>query len=67
MTTKEGKTMKVGRARLINRPTVTKGKKYPKYFLYLTTYLVRDKDFPFEIGEELVCRIEDRKLVIEKG
>ena len=59
--------MKVGRAKLYNRPTTTKGKKYDKFFLYLPTYVVRDEDFPFEVGEELVVRIEDGKLVIEKG
>ena len=59
--------MKVGRAKLINRPTTTKGKKYDKFFVYLPTYVVRDEDFPFEIGEELVVRIEDGKLVIEKA
>ena len=65
--TKEGNSMKVGRGRLINRPTTTKGKKYDKFFVYLPTYVVRDEDFPFEVGEELVVRIEDGKLVIEKA
>jgi len=59
--------MKVGRARLVNKPTTSKGKKYDKYYLYLSTFLVKDKDFPFEIGEELVCKIENGKLVIEKA
>jgi len=64
--TRKGKTMKVGRAKLINRPTTTKGKKYDKFFVYIPTYVARDKDFPFKIGEELVIRIEDGKLIIEK-
>ena len=59
--------MKVGRARLINRPTTTKGKKYDKFFVYLSTYVVRDEDFPFEVEEELVVRIEDGKLIVEKA
>ena len=58
--------MKVGRAKLINRPTTTKGKKYDKFFVYIPTYVARDKDFPFKIGEELVIRIENGKLIIEK-
>ena len=57
--------MKVGRARLINRPTTSKGKKYDKFFLYIPTYVVRDKDFPLKVGEELVVKIEDGRLIIE--
>lgn len=59
--------MKVGRARLVNKPTTTKGKKYDKYFLYLSTYVIKDKDFPFKVGEELVAKIENGKLIIEKA
>jgi hypothetical protein len=65
--TKEAKAMKVGRAKLINRPTITKGKTYDKYFLYISTFVVRDKDFPFKVGEELVVRIENGKLIIERA
>jgi hypothetical protein len=35
--------------------------------VYVPTYLVRDKDFPFKTGEELVIRIENGKLVIERA
>lgn len=59
--------MKVGRAKLINRPTTTKGKKYDKFFVYIPTYVARDKDFPFKVGEELVIRIVNGKLIIEKA
>jgi hypothetical protein len=58
--------MKIGRARLINRPNETRGKKYNKYFIYLTSYLTSDKDFPFKEGDELIARIVEGKLVIEK-
>ena len=59
--------MKIGRAKLINKPTTTKGVKYDKYFIYLSTYVVEDKDFPFKVGNELLVKIEDGKLVIEKA
>lgn len=59
--------MKIGRAKLVNKPTTTKGKKYDKYFLYLSSYVVKDKDFPFKVGDELVVRIVNGKLVIEKA
>jgi len=58
--------MKIGRAKLVNKPTTTKGKKYDKYFLYLSSYVVKDKDFPFEVGEELMVRIVNGKLIIER-
>lgn len=59
--------MKVGRAKLINKPTTTKGKKYDKYFIYLSTYVVEDNAFPFKENEELLVKIENGKLVIEKS
>ena len=65
--TKGTKKMKVGRAKLINKPTTTKGKKYNKYFIYLSTYLVEDKNFPFKENEELLAKIEDGKLIIDKS
>lgn len=59
--------MKVGRAKLVNKPTTTKGKKYDKFFIYLSSYVVKDKKFPLKIGEELVVKIANRKLIIEKA
>jgi phage terminase large subunit-like protein len=59
--------MKVGRAKLINKPTTTKGKKYNKFFIYLSTYVVEDKDFPFKEDEELLVKIENGKLVVTKS
>jgi ribosomal protein S17 len=59
--------MKIGRATLVNKPTTTKGKKYDKLFIYLSSYVVKDKDFPFKVGDELMVRIGNGKLVIEKA
>ena len=59
--------MKIGRAKLTNKPTTTKGKKYNKYFIYVSTYVVEDKNFPFKENEELVAKIENGKLIIEKS
>lgn len=59
--------MKVGRGKLINKPTVTKGKKYDKFFIYLSSFIVKDKDFPFKVDEELLVKIEKGKLIIEKS
>ena len=58
--------MKFGRAKLIDKPATTKGKKYSKYFSYLSIYLVEDASFPFKENEALIARLENGKLVIEK-
>jgi len=59
--------MKIGRAKFINKPTVTKGKKYDKFFIYLSSFVAKDKDFPFKVDEELLVKIEKGKLTIEKA
>ncbi len=58
--------MKIGRAKLVNKPTTTRGKKYNKYFIYITSYVTSDKSFPFKEGAELLVRIVDGKLIIEE-
>jgi hypothetical protein len=66
--TKEDRTnMKEGRGRFINRPTKTAGKTYDKFYVYIPTYVAKDKDFPFKTGDELMVRVVNHKLVIEKG
>jgi hypothetical protein len=59
--------MKIGRAKLVNRPTVTKGKKYNKHFIFISSYVTGDKSFPFKEEDELIVRIEEGKLIIEKS
>lgn len=58
--------MKVGKGRFINRPSKTGGKKYDRFFVYVPTYVAKDDAFPFEPGDEILVRIQDGKLVIEK-
>ena len=59
--------MKIGKGRFINRPSKTGGKLYDRYFIYVPTYVANDDNFPFEAGQEVVVRIEEGKLIIEKG
>ena len=59
--------MKIGRAKLVNRPTETKGKKYNKFFIFITSYVAADKSFPFKEEDDLIVRIVDGKLIIEKS
>lgn len=56
-----------GRARLINKPTTVGGKRYDKFFIYISTQVAKDGTFPFKVGEKLKARIEDEKLIIEKA
>lgn len=57
-----------GKGRLVNKPTVTGGKKYDKYFVYIPAGLVRDSAFPFEASERVHIRIdpENNLLVVSK-
>lgn len=55
-----------GKGRFLNRPTTTGGKKYDKFFIYLSTKLATDSSFPFKEGEEVAIRIEDQQLIISK-
>jgi hypothetical protein len=52
--------------KIINRPTKTGGKLYDKFFIYIPTSVAKDSAFLFKSGEEVVVRIEGKKLVIEK-
>ncbi len=59
--------MKIGRAKLVNKPTTTKGKKYDKWFIFISTFVVRNKAFPFTEKDELSVEIVDDTLVIKKS
>jgi len=58
--------MREGKGRFINRPTRTGGRTYDKFFVYIPTEVARDGTFPFREGEEVIIRIEEERLVIEK-
>lgn len=38
-----------------------------RHSINLPSDFVRDSAFPFKFGEELIARIEDGKVIIEKG
>ena len=58
--------MKIGKGRFINRRSKTGKKLYDRFFVYIPTYVGKDKSFPFKEGDEVLVKIEERKLVIEK-
>jgi len=59
--------MREGTGRFVNRPTVTGGRKYDRFFIYVPTEVARDSAFPFKEGEKLKIRIEKEGLVITKA
>ncbi len=58
-----------GKGKFINRPTVTGGKSYDKYFVYVPTEVARDGLFPFKVGDEVRIRIDSgkKRLIVEKA
>lgn len=58
--------MKVGKGRFINKQSRTGKKVYDKFFLYIPTYVARDRDFPFKEGDLVVIKIDNGKLTAEK-
>ena len=58
--------MRKGKGRFFNRPTVSKGKKYDKFFIYVPTEVARDTNFPFSDGDRIEVEIKPDKLVIRK-
>lgn len=55
-------------SKLVNRPTITAGKSYDKFYIYIPNEVSRDSAFPFKANEKLKVKIdiENRRLVIEK-
>jgi len=45
----------------VNRPTVTGGKKYAKYFVYIPTEVANDSQFPFKEGDPVYVSLDGRK------
>jgi len=59
------KNMQKGVGRFFNRPTVSKGKKYDKFFIYVPTEVARDTGFPLKDGDRVEVEIKGKTLVIK--
>ena len=59
--------MRKGKGRFINNPTVSKGKKYDKFFIYVPTEVARDSNFPFKEGDKVEVEVKGESLVITKA
>ena len=55
-------------SKIVNRPTVTAGKRYDKFYIYVPTEVARDSAFPFKANNKVKVRIdvETKSLIIEK-
>jgi hypothetical protein len=55
-------------SKIVNRPTVTAGKRYDKFYIYVPTEVARDSAFPFKENDKVKIRIsvETKSLIIEK-
>jgi hypothetical protein len=63
---RDSKVMRKGKGRFFNRPTVSKGKKYDKFFIYVPTEVARDTNFPLKDGDRIEVEINGKNLVIKK-
>jgi len=63
---KRGHQMRKAKGRFFNRPTISKGKKYDKFFIYIPTEVARDTNFPFKNGERIEVEIVKHALEIKK-
>jgi len=59
--------MRKGKGRFFNRPTVSKGKKYDKFFVYVPTEVARDTMFPFKGGDRIEVEIKGDTVVLRKA
>ena len=63
---REHRPMRKGKGRFFNRPTVSKGKKYDKFFVYVPTEVARDTSFPLKDGDRVEVEIKENTLIIRK-
>lgn len=56
-----------GESKVINRPRVSKGKKYDSLFIYIPADLTKDSQFPFKSGDRVSIKVVENQLVIEKA
>jgi hypothetical protein len=58
-----------GEGKFINRPGVTGGKSYDKYFVYVPVPVARDSNFPFKVNDRVLIKIEPerKELIIKKA
>lgn len=64
---REAKSMRKKQGKFINRKTISKGKKYDKFFIYVPTEVARDTNCPFQAGDKVTIEIKHDTLIIRKA
>ena len=64
---KERKMARKGKGRFFNRPTMSKGKKYDKFFIYVPAEVARDTNFPFNDKDRVTVKIQGDALIVRKA
>ncbi len=60
-------TMLAGKGKILNMPTKTKKKDYDKCYIYVSSIVAHDSQFPFKPGDDVQIIINnDRTLTILK-
>jgi len=59
--------MRKAKGRFFNRPTISKGKKYDKFFVYVPTEVARDTMFPLKDGDRIEVEIKGNTVVLRKA
>ncbi len=56
------------KSKIVNRPSISKGKKYDKIFVYLPQAIVTDSAYPFCTGDIVIVSIDTKnnRIIIEK-
>lgn len=67
MSPNEDTRMRKGIGTIVNRPTITGGKRYDKIFVYIPSDVAKDSNFPFKIGDRIEVEIQGEKLIITKA
>ncbi len=69
MLPKQDTTMLQAKARFLNRPTVTGGKRCDKFFVYIPTQIARDSLFPFKEGDEVQIKVDpkQKRVIVQRA
>ena len=59
--------MRKGKGRFFNRPSVSKGKKYDKFFIYIPTKVATDTNFPLSDGDRIEVEIKGDTVILRKA
>ena len=59
----------IGHGRFVNRPTVTGGKRYDKFFIYVPTEVAKDSQFPLESSDTVRIRVDVKRgrLIVDRA